>query len=193
MHRYFLVLSLVLLHSIALFSHQFSVSSKETITIEECQEKDLQNCEFIFIEAFSKAYEHFTAEQLGVADKLLFLLEAFADVYDDFRQQKQKIIVAKKEGEVLGFIGFEYNDISHQVYISQLAVHPDYWKQGIGRELVFYSLQLYEQMEGLSVICRKINTTAIQFYEKLGFTKSTYMHSGYSPEKYCGFDWKKPK
>ena len=164
----------------------------DTLSLELCQEQDLPACEVIFIDAFLKAYADFSVEELGINDKFLFLREAFADVYDDLKQGFQKLIVAKKEGRVIGFAGFKPTENPNQIYISQLAVDPDQWQLGIGTHLVYSVFNLYDNVESLVVIPRRINNTARFFYTNLGFIQSPYMHPGYNPEKYVGYEWSKP-
>jgi ribosomal protein S18 acetylase RimI-like enzyme len=172
-------------------SKEFTDKSGDLIYLSPCQKEDLSDCEAIFINAFSKAYEDFTPEQLGVKDKLLFLKEAFADVYDDLQMGLQKLLVAKIEEKVVGFVGFKKTEKPHQIYISQLAVDPEHSRKGIGTHLVFSVFDHFEDTENLVVIPRRINLIAKQFYSKLGFVESSYMHPGYSPQKYVGYEWTK--
>lgn len=161
----------------------------EIISLELCQEEDLPYCEEVFIAAFSKAYEDFTPEILGVTDKMQFLKNAFSDVYDDFKDGKQELIVAKLKNEIIGFAGFKPEDKPGQIYISQLAVHPDFWQNGIGKQLVFSVFKIYEDTNHLFVIPRKINIIARDFYFKIGFSQCDYIHPGYSAERYVGYEW----
>ncbi len=169
-------------------ANEFTTKSGLTISLEVCQEKDLIECEIIFISAFSKAYEELSPQDLGVEDKLAFLLQAFSDVYEDVRLNKQKVVVAKIEGTIIGFAGFTKTEIPNQIYISQLAVNPQYWNQGIGRHLVFSALNFYENVHSLVVISRRINHMASSFYRSLGFIESSYMHPEYNPQRYVGYE-----
>lgn len=190
---FFLLLAFVIcqFQSATSFS-EFTTTSGKIASLELCQKDDLKICEEIFIRSFSKAYEKLTPEQLGVKNVQTFLKEAFADVYDDFQTGHQKLVIAKIDGKIVGFAGFKPAEEPNQIYITQLSVDTDYWHQGIGKQLVFSALDLYENTEKLVVIARKLNTVAQQFYEKLGFVKSPYMHPGYSPAKYTGYEWTKP-
>lgn len=170
-------------------SSTFISKTGTEIEITDCQASDLQACEIIFIKAFSKAYEQFGPDQLGVKDKLLFLQEAFADVYDDFEQGLQILSVAKSKEKIIGFVGFKKTEKEGEIYISQLAVDPDHWQDGIGSHLVFSSFTYFPGLKSLVVIPRKINATAREFYTKLGFVQSPYMHPGYNPERYIGYEW----
>jgi ribosomal protein S18 acetylase RimI-like enzyme len=174
-----------LIHSV-----EFINKSREIIHLELCQKEDLIECETLFIHAFSQAYEGFTPQELGVNDKIMFLKEAFSEVSDDLSLGIQTLVVAKIEGKIVGFIGFKKTEKPYEIYITQLAVDPNYWQQGIGRGLVFSILDLYKDVQSLVVIQRKINIIAHQFYQNLGFTESSYMHPGYNPERYIGYEWK---
>lgn len=169
---------------------EFVDKTGEVIQLEICQMQDLHDCEEIFVAAFSKAYEDFSAEELCVVDKIQFLHAAFADVYEDMQLGLQTLMVAKCDGVILGFVGFKRTETPHQIYISQLAVDPDHWRKGLGSHLVFSSLQIFDDVESLVVIPRRINLIARKFYFSLGFTESTYMHPGYNPQRYIGYEWR---
>lgn len=170
---------------------EFIDKKGDVIHFDLVQEDDLKACQTVFVEAFSEAYRDFTPELLVVQDKLLFLQDAFADVYNDVCQNLQQLVVAKKDNQVIGFVGFKKTEKPHQIYISQLAVDPQYWQNGIGRELVFSALRLFADANQLVVIPRKINIVARGFYYKIGFVDSSYMHPGYSADRYVGYEWNK--
>jgi len=170
------------------YSLECETVNNEIVTLNLCEESDLIACRTIFIEAFTKAYENFSKEQLGVKDKIQFLEEAFEDVRDDLKDSLQKLVVAKINGKVIGFVGFKKTDNAGEIYISQLAVEPHSWQQGIGKHLVFSVFDVYKDVKSLVVIPRKINEVARNFYSRLGFKESTYMHPGYDPQKYIGYE-----
>jgi ribosomal protein S18 acetylase RimI-like enzyme len=189
MHQKICLFLFLILGCLPGYSWEFLDRSGEPVQLELCSQKDLIECEEVFVQAFTEAYKDFSLEQLGIQDKLVFLHEAFADVYDDVQLGLQKLVVAKKEGKIIGFSGFKKTEKPNQIYISQLAIDPEHWKQGIGRQLVFSVFYLYENVESLVVIPRRINTVARGFYQKIGFSESSYMHPGYNPEKYMGYEW----
>ncbi len=152
---------------------------------------ELKECENIFVQAFSKAYEKFTPEDLGVVDKAAFLHIAFSDVYNDFRTKTQYLFSATKDGKVIGFVGFKLTETPNKVYITQLAVDPEYWLRGVGKQLILRVFDQFKDANHLVIIARKINTHARDFYLSLGFTTCTYMHPGYNPERYIGYEWLK--
>lgn len=187
------VLLLALFQFLVLNIHAYEFTDKfrDTVSIETCQQDDLPACETIFIRAFTQAYKDLTLQQLGVENLQLFLKEAFSDVYEDLLIGEQKLAVAKKGDKIVGFVGFKKTETPHQIYLTQLAVDPDYWQHGIGRHLVFSSLIYFEDTTSLVVIPRRLNTVAKNFYMSLGFQESSYMHPGYNPEKYVGYEWHK--
>lgn len=171
------------------YSEEFISKSGKLISLMPCQMEDLDECQGIFVNAFLLAYANFTPEELGIQDKTIFLKDAFSDVYDDFQIGEQKLFIAKYQEKLIGFVGFKKAEKPHQIYITQLAVDPNYWRQGIGKHLVFSAFNAFDHASSLVVICRKINEVAINFYQKLGFVSSSYLHPEYSAEKYIGYEW----
>ncbi len=172
-------------------AEEFISKSGELVSLMLCQMEDLDECCDVFVNAFLLAYEDLTLEQLGVQDKTLFLKDAFGDMYRDVQTGKQKLFVAKHQEKVIGFVSFEEAEKPHQIYIAHLAVDPNYWQEGIGKRLVFSALDAFEGVDRLVVITRKVNEVAKKFYQKLGFVSSSYIHPGYSSEKYIGYEWSK--
>jgi ribosomal protein S18 acetylase RimI-like enzyme len=162
------------------------------VNLKICQESDLAACEVVFVNAFMKAYEPYTLEELAVKDKELFLKEAFSDVYADFKTGEQKLVVAKMNDTVIGFAGFKLAKDPEQIYITQLAVDPKFWRRGVAANLMQTAFKLYPDATSLVVIARRINQVARNFYIKQGFVESSYMHEGYNPERYVGYEWQEP-
>lgn len=78
-------------------------------------------------------------------------------------------LVAEKYGSVCGYIGAYY--VLDEGYITNIAVNPDYRRQGIGRELL---CELIERGEALALKfwtleVRTGNTGAIALYKNMGF------------------------
>lgn len=193
MKKIFVYVILALLFSTQVVNSSDFINKKgEKIELTSCQFSELKECETIFVNAFSKAYEDFPPELLGVKDKSLFLQEAFADIYDDFNEGLQQLVIAKHNDTIIGFAGFKKTEKEGQIYISQLAVDPNYWQQGIGSHLVLSALEYFPDLKSLVVIPRKINLVAREFYKNLGFIQSAYMHPGYNSERYIGYEWDRP-
>jgi ribosomal protein S18 acetylase RimI-like enzyme len=169
----------------------FTARSGDQIELDWIEQHDLRQEEEVFINAFMEAYKDFSNEQLGIVDKYTFLKNAFQDVVEDHEKGDGYLLSAKLDGKVIGFAGFKETEQENEVYISQLAVDPRYWQLGVGKELVFSIFTIKKDTARLVVIPRRINEVARQFYAHLGFTVSEYMHPGYNPQKYVGYEWSK--
>lgn len=85
------------------------------------------------------------------------------------RRQVQKIL-GYGQGWLfcLRFMNSEINLGGTDVYLSTLAVHPDYRRQGIATQLIQWVIQNHPQNTYLLEV-NKVNKGAIRLYESLGF------------------------
>jgi ribosomal-protein-alanine N-acetyltransferase len=90
-----------------------------------------------------------------------------------FREDEHKYLVARDESKIIGYIGIE--KILDEVHIINMAVHPDYRAQGIGKRLMQHVLN-DEEVFFLEV--RVSNENAKKIYEKYGF-KVINIRKGY--------------
>jgi ribosomal-protein-alanine N-acetyltransferase len=90
-----------------------------------------------------------------------------------FREDEHKYLVAKEENRVVGYIGIE--KILDEVHIINMAVDPEYRKQGIGKRLMQHILN-DEEVFFLEV--RVSNENAKKIYENYGF-KVINIRKGY--------------
>lgn len=96
-------------------------------------------------------------------------LEEYAGHYTS-----DNVFVAELEGRVAGYIGFHNStglaSNSHVMEI-YIAVHPDYQKMGVGRELMQHIIR-YGKQNGYKKISLRVlssNQKAIAFYKTIGF------------------------
>jgi ribosomal protein S18 acetylase RimI-like enzyme len=90
------------------------------------------------------------------------------------RYSPDRIFIAELEGKVAGYIGYDNptglasNGHVMEIYI---AVHPDYQKMGVGRELTNYIISWGKQngYKKISLRVLSSNQNAIAFYHSLGF------------------------
>lgn len=82
-----------------------------------------------------------------------------------------KLLVAEKDRKVLGYVGISC--ILDEGYITNIAVSPDYRRQGIATALIneLFSLAEDLSLSFISLEVRESNLTAISLYEKMGFVK----------------------
>lgn len=94
-----------------------------------------------------------------------------------FREDEHKYLVARDENQIVGYIGIE--KVLDEVHIINMAVHPAYRSQGIGKRLMQHVLN-DEEVFFLEV--RVSNETAKKVYEKYGFkvinTRKQYYSDG---------------
>ena len=87
----------------------------------------------------------------------------------DLMSDKTNYIVALSDGRIVGYAGlWKMFDEGH---INNIGVHPDYWRQGIGEQLLLELLVRGRKMGILNFTLevRASNTGAIKLYEKCGF------------------------
>ena len=124
---------------------------------------------------------------------MIFLNKAFDCEVEDLNGETTKVyfLSAVKNGKVVGFASFnqEGNDA---IYVRQMSVDPDYWRQGIAKALVFKAQEVLPQARKYVLMTRLVNTTAIGFYKALGFTQTSYLHDGLDPKLYVGYEYTIP-
>lgn len=94
-----------------------------------------------------------------------------------FREETHKYLVAKVEGKVVGYIGVE--KVLDEVHIINMAVHPSWRGQGIGKKLLQCVLN---DKDRFYLEVRVSNEAARRLYERFGFqvvgTRKNYYPDG---------------
>lgn len=82
-----------------------------------------------------------------------------------------RFLVLKQNGKLLGYIGA--NNVAGEVYVTNIAVFPEYRKNGYGEKLLsrLCYISTAEDAEFVTLEVRKSNKNAIRLYEKCGFEK----------------------
>ena len=78
-------------------------------------------------------------------------------------------VVALDGDQIVGYVGSQSS--VDETDIMNIAVHPDYRRQGIGRDLVLALAEALQKkgIRGLMLEVRQSNAPAIALYEQLGF------------------------
>ena len=78
-------------------------------------------------------------------------------------------LVAMDGERVAGYVGSQ--SVLDEADMMNIAVHPDYRRQGIGRDLVLALAEALQKkgIRGLMLEVRQSNAPAITLYEQLGF------------------------
>lgn len=94
------------------------------------------------------------------------------EVYAKKLYNNAKIFAVIKGLQYIGFTAFYSNDIENNTaYLTQLAVKPEIQNKGIGKTLLFVSME-FSRRRGMKVIKLEVindNIKAISFYKKNGF------------------------
>ena len=108
-------------------------------------------------------------------DNLSFSVPWSRNSYEtELKNKFAKYVVAidKKTNKILGFAGMWL--IIDECHITNIAVHPDYRKIGIGNMLMdkIVTICIEHNMDGITLEVRESNTAAKNLYYKYGFRDS---------------------
>ena len=100
------------------------------------------------------------------------------DITRKLTVQPELFLLAEQEGRIIGSVMAGYE--GHRGWINYLAVHPDYRRAGLGRQLMAAA-----EKRLLSLGCPKINlqvrtsnAAAIGFYQSIGFAQDEVVSYG---------------
>lgn len=110
-------------------------------------------------------------ENLAAIEKLCFSKPwSYDSLAEELSNPLAVFFVAEdEEGKTLGYAGMHH--IVDEGYITNIAVHPDFRRQGIATELV-RALDEYAEENGLALLTlevRRSNDAAISIYRREGF------------------------
>jgi len=83
-----------------------------------------------------------------------------------FKSDQNKYLVAREDGEIIGYIGVE--KISGEIHVINMAVAPEHRNQGIGNKLME---KILNNIDVFFLEVRASNLAAQGLYEKFGFKK----------------------
>ena len=88
---------------------------------------------------------------------------------EELTNEFARFFVALSKDEVVGYIGS--HNVLGEVYITNVAVFPEYRKKGFGEALIRKLIEAaeMEKADFITLEVRKSNTSAIKLYEKCGF------------------------
>lgn len=120
-----------------------------------------------------------------VVEKLSFSIPwSEASFIEEIKNNRfARYIVAKADGRVVGYAGMWI--IIDEGHITNIAVHPEYRRMGIGSALMSRLIEIAraEGVESMTLEVRKSNFAAQKLYQKYGF-KASGIRKGY----YAGED-----
>lgn len=165
------------------------------VVIERISKGNLKKEKAFFVKEFDSYYRKLNTT---IEDEALQLPEVtdadFEDEEKDFKELKSETYFfrAMLEEHLVGYVSFEKTNKEHEVYIRQLVVDVSFERKGIGKALGFDTVfKSLPDTKHVVIITRRSNHKALQFYQKLGFKECSYMHEGYSAEKFIGLEFLK--
>jgi GNAT superfamily N-acetyltransferase len=90
-----------------------------------------------------------------------------AGTYDRVLKGVHTYFVARDKEKLIGFVSV-ISDGAADAFLVDLMVHPDYQKQGLGKELVQRAIK-YSKSIGVQCIHVTFNRTEEEFYRNCGF------------------------
>ena len=98
---------------------------------------------------------------------------------NELANPNSQIVLAKDDVDaILGYICFW--TVADETHIMNLAVHPEFRKQGVGKQLFAFALE-FSEARGIvyfALEVRERNNTALEFYKRFGF-KVAGIRKGY--------------
>jgi ribosomal protein S18 acetylase RimI-like enzyme len=88
------------------------------------------------------------------------------------------IYLILKDGEVVGDASYERKP-DGSIYISGLAINPEFQGQGIGREVMSQIMEELRNEKVISIVTHPENTLAIRIYTSLGFVSGRQIENFY--------------
>lgn len=178
------IFACILLNTISCYAAEFSlitlkpdIFAKDPI-IEPALKK-------IYLNAFSTVYKDYWSEVRSSQ------LDFYTDTIERFKKESDMLlIVAQSNATIAGWALFHKNN-NHEVCLEAICIEPAYWRHGLGKKLVFSVLEYWHDITTIAVETRTINAHSSQFYQSLGFKKTSIKVTEYDPRGVQGFEWVK--
>jgi ribosomal protein S18 acetylase RimI-like enzyme len=188
---FWLILSLLYLFS--LNAETFFTKGGEAVQFQECSSEetalsDQEQMKELFAESFAKGF-HLSGAYLDLSEPALvdYLREDFEVTLRPMLYEKKLFLGAKVGERLVGYALFE-QIAEDTIYVAELGIASDYWGQGLGTKMTLFYADKNPHIKKVVLLTEKINLMAQKFYEEIGFQHSSYMHEGYSAERFCAYE-----
>ena len=148
-------------------------------------------CRDEIIDAINKMFNNFNVrlierddiKQIAELEKVCFSEPWSVETLLDAYKNGTTFIVAECNTKVLGYVGISC--IVDEGYITNVAVFPEYRKQGVATALIekVFDIAKEKALSFVSLEVRASNYGAIALYEKMGFIKEAVRPNFYSNPK----------
>lgn len=172
-----------------ILSPSFTTLSGKIITFKFVTDRaTFMQAKEIFVRAFVKVYQQL--EDLS-DERILAINAAFQEEIEYFMCGPGLPFIAIGafcDEKMIGYVSFDRPNDAGQVYIRELAVDTDCWRERIGSSLVYTSFSLFKDIKSLVLVTRRTNLAARNFYKKLGFHEDeSFAHAPWDPKFFIGY------
>jgi ribosomal protein S18 acetylase RimI-like enzyme len=89
----------------------------------------------------------------------------------EFEDDRTLLLVAERDGDVVGFSHATWHDAEAEGYILRLYAHPDHRREGLGRALLERTCDelTARDVERINAMVLSANEPGVAFYERFGF------------------------
>lgn len=133
--------------------------------IRMMNEADIEQVQAVAREAWHDTYRGIIPEEIQDS----FLQSAYSTEMMKRRLQTSYLLVAEKEGQVVGFINTSQPNEQGEVELFAIYLLPNQQRQGIGRALLAESWKKTRNAKSVYVNVESGNAKGKDFYEKCGF------------------------
>jgi len=118
---------------------------------------------------YNKDYQKALIELWKKCNLIVPQNDPLEDIQNKIEFQPDMFLIALLNGKLIGSVMVGYE--GHRGWLNYLAVSPDYQNRGYGRKLVEKAIAELQKLGclKLNVQIRESNTSAVRFYERLGF------------------------
>jgi ribosomal protein S18 acetylase RimI-like enzyme len=123
----------------------------------------------------------------------LDMLFSYPEIFKHFNHPNHFYLVAKKQGEIIGYAKLIYEDNNHSVFLDKLYLLKKYQKLGFGKNLIHacYQHAVNKNNQIMQLEVWEKNENAINFYRKCGFVATKKIPYIYPDGKQStnGMEW----
>lgn len=176
----FLAFSLI---SLINASNPITIQNLKASNITPALKQELKN---IFLDSFHSVY---FKDWQSIAQEQENVFESYISEYKT--NPTIVLFAAYKDNQLAGWALYKKQDQENAI-LEILCISPQFWRQGIGKHLVFSICNEYPTINHISLVTRDINPISPQFYEAQGFKKTDFRLPEYAHlENLLGFEWRR--
>jgi len=142
--------------------------------IRKYQPSDLEALRQITVICFENvSIDKNIEDQFGVIDGVNWKQRKASHIDDDVSTNPDGVFVAEVDGEIAGYITTRLNRWTKIGGIPNLAVHPKFQRQSLGKQLIEAALAYFrtEGMQYAKIETLAQNPVGTTFYPKMGFVE----------------------